>query len=45
MRPNTRAFFFEGGLIARLAQAYAPPELLDSELFGPSSQVMLHNAG
>jgi hypothetical protein len=44
-RPNARAFFFRGGIISRIARAFAPPSLLQSIADGPSAQVVLHNAG
>lgn len=43
--PNAQAFFYLGGLISRIARAYAPASLLDSVVFGPSAQVTLHNRG
>lgn len=43
--PNSPAFFFEGGLLARLALYYGKPGLLARALEGPSAAMTLHGAG
>lgn len=44
-RPNSIAFFFEGGLLARLALHYGNPGLITRARAGPSAAMTLHGAG
>lgn len=44
-RPNSTAFFFEGGLLARLALHYGHSQLLARAMEGPSAAMTLHGAG
>lgn len=44
-RPNSTAFFFEGGLLALLAQHYGNPGLMAQAMEGPSAAMTLHGAG
>lgn len=44
-RPNSTAFFFEGGLLARLALHYGNPGLLSRAMEGPSAAMVLHGSG
>lgn len=44
-RPNSTAFFFEGGLLACLALYYGNPGLLSRAMEGPSAAMILHGVG
>lgn len=44
-RPNSMAFLFEGGLLARLALHYGNPGFLKRALEGPSAAMVLHGSG
>lgn len=44
MKPNAGAFLFEGGLLSRIAREFAPPDLLNRALMGPSAAITLWNS-
>lgn len=44
-RPNSTAFLFEGGLLARLASHYGNAGFLNRALEGPSAAMVLHGFG
>lgn len=44
MKPNAGAFLFEGGLLSRLAREFAPADLIDRALNGPSAAITLWNS-
>lgn len=41
MKPNAGAFLFEGGLLSRIAREFAPADLVDRAMKGPSAAVTL----
>lgn len=44
MKPNAGAFFFEGGLLSRIACEFTPSDLLNRALMGPSAAITLWNS-
>lgn len=45
MKPNAGAFLFEGGLLSRIAREFAPADLVERAMKGPSAAITLWNGG